>query len=76
MKITIFSDDHVQSVDAPDGTLSWTMLNSDGSKSEAKVEMYEYRELSVHKFCYIARFREVEISEMRRAAIKHGYDVN
>ncbi|HHU7428665.1 TPA: hypothetical protein ACUKYG_000354 [Escherichia coli] len=76
MKITIFTEDHVQSVDADDGTLSWIMLNPDGSKSEAKVEMYEYRELSVHKFCYIARFREVEISEMRRAAIKHGYDVN
>ncbi len=76
MKITIFADDYSQTVDAPDGILSWTMINPDGTKSERNVEIYEYRELSVHKFCYVALFRKADINELRNAAFKYGYDVN
>lgn len=50
-------------------------MNSDGMVSQSPVEMYVYRELSAHKFAYIAKFRDVSSAEINEAVVKHGYDV-
>ena len=75
MKIVVFSDNGDHVVDAEDGTLRWDMMNSDGTVSQSPVEMYVYRELSAHKFAYIAKFRDVSSAEINEAVVKHGYDV-
>ncbi|HGD7755421.1 TPA: hypothetical protein ACI7AO_005025 [Escherichia coli] len=75
MKIVIFSDNGSSVVNADDGTMDWYILNPDGTKQCAAVMMHEYRELSVHKFAYIARFRDVSQEEIRSAIMRHGYDV-
>jgi hypothetical protein len=75
MKIVVFLDDGIHLVDAEDGTLHWNVMNSDGSCSQRPVEMYVYRELSVHKFAYIAKFRDASSAEINEAVVKHGYDV-
>lgn len=75
MKIVIFSDNGSSVANADDGTRDWYILNSDGTKQCAAVMMHEYRELSVHKFAYIASFRDVSQDEIRSAIMRHGYDV-
>ncbi|RWU00781.1 hypothetical protein DN602_08165 [Raoultella ornithinolytica] len=75
MKIVVFSDEGKHVVNTEDGTLWWNMMNSDGSASQKPVEMYVYRELSVHKFAYIAKFRDVSSAEINEAVIKYGYSV-
>ncbi|EAU6967851.1 hypothetical protein ABDJ74_004691 [Salmonella enterica] len=75
MKIVIFSDNGSSVVNTDDGTMDWYILNSDGTKQCAAVMMHEYRELSVHKFAYIASFRDVSQEEIRSAIMRHGYDV-
>lgn len=75
MKIVIFTDDGMQDIEAPDGTLRWSVINHDGSELEAPVDMYVYRELSIHKFAYIVKFRHVTQDEIDGAVIQYGYDV-
>ncbi|HGE8301188.1 TPA: hypothetical protein ACGD5C_001504 [Serratia marcescens] len=75
MKIVIFSGEGSHVVNAPDGTLRWHIMDSDGKESVRDVQMYEYQELSTHKFAYVALFREVNKGEITDAIIKHGYDV-
>lgn len=75
MKIVVFTDEKSYVVNAPDGTLSWKVKNSDDSISEVPVKMYVYRELSVHKFAYIAQFIDVGSDDINNAVIQHGYNV-
>lgn len=75
MKIIIFEGGGSQVVNAPDGTLQWHIYKGDGKEDVADVQMYEYKELSTHKFAYFALFREAYKGEITEAILKHGYDV-
>ncbi|MFA3778544.1 hypothetical protein [Yersinia sp. 1652 StPb PI] len=75
MKIVIFSGGVSKVVNAPDGTLKWHMIGDDGLEDAVDVQMWEHRELSVHKFAYFALFCQVGKSQITEAIIKHGYDV-
>ncbi|GAB7400235.1 hypothetical protein OUHCRE2_36930 [Enterobacter asburiae] len=74
MKIVIFSDNGSSVVNTDDGTMDWYILNSDGTKQCAAVMMHEYRELSVHKFAYIASFRDVSQEEIRSAIMRQMFN--
>lgn len=75
MKIVIFDGGGSHVANAPDGTLRWNIYRGDGREDVADVQMYEYRELSTHKFAYVALFREVHKSEITEAILNYGYDV-
>lgn len=75
MKIVIFDGGGSHIVDAPDGTLKWSIYRGDGKQDVADVQMYEYQELSTHKFAYVALFREAYKGEITEAILNHGYDV-
>lgn len=75
MNIVVFNGGGSHVVSAPDGTLQWRIYKSDGKEEIADVKMYEYRELSTHKFAYVALFRDVYKGEITEAILKYGYDV-
>ena len=75
MEIVVFTGSGSHVVTAPDGTLQWHTYKGDGKKDVAEVKMFEYRELSIHKFAYFALFREVHQGEITEAILKYGYDV-
>lgn len=75
MKIVIFDGGGSHVVDAPDGTLQWSIYRGGGKQDVADVQKCEYKELSTHKFAYVALFREVHKIEITKAIVKHGYDV-
>lgn len=75
MKIVIFDSDGSHVVNAPDGTLQWHIYKGDGKEEITDVKIYEYRELSKHKFAYVALFRDAPEGEMAEAILSHGYDV-
>ncbi|EHM0714233.1 hypothetical protein JDT53_12630 [Escherichia coli] len=75
MEIVVFTDGGSHVVTAPDGTLQWQIYKGDGKEDVAEVKMFEYRELSIHKFAYVALFREAYQGEITEAILKYGYDV-
>ncbi|UCQ42980.1 hypothetical protein [Edwardsiella piscicida] len=75
MRIVIFDGSGSHVVNAPDGTLRWNVYRGDEKQDVADVLMYEYKELSTHKFAYVALFREVSKVEITQAILNHGYNV-
>ncbi len=75
MKIVIFDNGGSHVVNAPDGTLQWSIYRGDGNEDVVDVQMYEYHELSTHKFAYFAFFREACEVEIAEAIFNHGYYV-
>lgn len=75
MKIVVFDENGSHTAQTEDGTLSWSQLDSNGCKSVSNIQMFEYKELSLHKFIYTASFRPIQKDELITAIIENGYSV-